>query len=114
MACCKHTAWPPGTLSGTHNTLCKPYCACPVRVLCVHAYIQQAGETELLHCLHEALLWQEHARSDGLLQAYGMATRDSFRHATHTVHVLCMPADSMLQGLGETELLHDLHEALVC
>ena len=37
------------------------------------------GETELLHRLHEAFAWLEHARQDGSIQAYGLATWSCFR-----------------------------------
>ena len=38
-----------------------------------------AGETELLHRLHDAFVWLEHARQDGSIRAYGMATWSCFR-----------------------------------
>ena len=37
------------------------------------------GETELLHRLHDAFVWLEHARQDGTIRAYGMATWSCFR-----------------------------------
>ena len=51
--------------------------------------LREVGETELLHRLHEAFVWLEHARADGLLQAYGMATWDSFRCATILCKLYC-------------------------
>ena len=41
----------------------------------------EVGEEELLRRLHEAFLWLEHARADGSIRAYGMATWDCFRQA---------------------------------
>ena len=60
----------------------------------VEAQMQEVGETELLHRLHEAFVWLEHARQDGLIRAYGMATWDCFRRAPLRCTGLCTPVCS--------------------
>ena len=74
------------------HTVKRQSCCCPtpqhslllqVDLLYLHNVVEmqleELGETEVLHRLHEAFVWLEHARQDGSIRAYGMATWDCFR-----------------------------------